>query len=387
MFISSDASIDLEPVWSGAEIYTDFALTTQDYPTNLEMSKRTNFTILNTCLFVQSNTSSLPWNDQHELMPYKTYLLYEQIMTAILVPIACLIGIPANFLNCIVFYQHGLQHRINVLLFSHSFTDLAFVSYIFAYMLDRFCFQLIGQYRNDGPIGVFMTNSGLHTFIGFSYASGFISTLIACERCLCIVKPFSVEGLLKTKTVCGLVCSATVILVSLHYILTERYKKVCVFDSTSKQFATIYFPSDFYARNTLLVNIMNGALYGFGLPFVYIVVTSVTTIITAFQLRTAVEWRLEEARTRKYSHKEVILTKMLISTSCLFIVCKSPDVIARIAPIIVPGLRVGGDLQNTFMAAIYLWMLVSVLNSAFNICIYYKMGSKFRRTARNLCGK
>lgn len=90
---------------------------------------------------------------------------------------------------------------------------------------------MIGQYNNYGPVGTFLTYSGLHTFQGFMYASDFLSILIASERCICIVKSFKVDWLLNTRNIGVFISFATVILVSAHYILSERYKIACVLDT------------------------------------------------------------------------------------------------------------------------------------------------------------
>lgn len=334
--------------------------------------------------FVPNDLSYLPWKNKNDLMSYDLFLQCEKILTAILIPVVCIVGIPANIINCIVFYKHGLRQRINFLLFSHSCTDLAYVCYQFLYMSDRFYSLVIGQYQTDGPIGQFMTNSGLHTFLGFTFASGFISTFIACERCLCIIRPFKGERFLKTKTVCGVVCSATVFLVCLHYISTERYKMLCVFDPDLQISGYVFFPSNFYVKNTLIVNIISGALFGIGLQSVFVIVTVVTTVVTAITLRLACAWRLE-VKMSKASQKEIPLTKMLIYTSCLFIACKSADTAIRITPLVVPGFRVGGRFQNTFMSSVFLYFFLSTVNATFNICIYFKMGSKYRSTFKYMC--
>lgn len=340
--------------------------------------------ITKNCHITSNSSSYLPWRNDKQLLSYENVLQGEKIVNCILTPIICLFGIAANVLNCVVFYKQGLRHRIHFLLFSHSCTDLVFSVYIFLFFSDRFYLHFISQYVGYGDMASLLTNSGLHTLYGFTYASGFLSTYIAIERCLCIVWPFSADWLMRTKNVCVIVCVATASLVCAHYIAAERYKIVCVYDVQSDVLVYTFFPSDFYVKHSFLVNIMTGVLYGLGLPSIFIVVTIITTIITAVHLQSAAQWS-QGARKQSAVMKEVFVTKMLISTSCLFIACKTPDILIRITPLFVPDFKIGGYFQNLFLTFVYIIMLTTGINASFNICIYFKMGSKYRQTLKSVC--
>lgn len=198
------------------------------------------------CRLYTSDLGFLPWRNKNSLLSYEMLLLSGRILTGILTPLICMFGIPANIINCIVFYKLGLRQRINFLLFSHACTDLAFDLYSFVLFSESFCSQFVGITLNFyGPLGTFMLNSGLNTLYGFAYASGFLSTLIACERCFCIVRPLMVTWFLQTNTVCVAVCVTITALVCLHYIPSERYKLLCVFDPTARIAVQTYYPSDF----------------------------------------------------------------------------------------------------------------------------------------------
>ena len=71
------------------------------------------------------------------------------------------------------------------------------------------------------------------------------------------------------------------------------------------------------------INYLDSMVYGVGLPGVVMVVVVVTTIVTTLRLRKAATWR-SESSSGTLSSREVALTKMLIGSSILFIVCVSP---------------------------------------------------------------
>ena len=68
---------------------------------------------------------------------------------------------------------------------------------------------------------------------------------------------------------------------------------------------------------------MDSVVYGLGLPGVVMVVVTVTTLVTTIRLRKAASWR-SESSSKVISSREVSLTKMLIGSSILFIICLSP---------------------------------------------------------------
>lgn len=333
----------------------------------------------NMCCAVVSNFSYVLLRNKRKITIFETLIMWQRIISGLLTPLISMFGITANILNCLVFYQHGLRQRVNLLLFSHSCTDLAYSVYIFISYCDNFYLLIIGQHNNDGPIGTFVANNGLHTFYGFNYASAFLSSVIASDRCLCVVRPFSAQKLLSTKHLAAIVCVGTSLLVCVHYVAAERYKIICAFDPLLEMEVYQHVPSDFYIKNTLIVNIITGTLYGLGLPLIFLAVTVIATIITVIYLKSAAEWRLK-AMKEHTTPKEVFVTKMLIATSCLFIACSSPDIVLRLTPLLLPDFRQGGRLQNGFTTCVYVITLIAAVHSCLNICIYFKMGSRYRAT-------
>ena len=77
--------------------------------------------------------------------------------------------------------------------------------------------------------------------------------------------------------------------------------------------------------------------------------------------------------------KEVALTRMLMATSVLFVLCLAPTLLVQLATFLVSELRYNGRYHNL---VVVLWALVSlckVLNSSLNFFVYYAMGSRSGR--------
>ena len=132
-------------------------------------------------------------------------------------------------------------------------------------------------------------------------------------------------------------------------------------------------------------------LYATALPAIFLVISVVTTAVTANKLRSAVKWRQQVTSSTSTATqntpagdskeiREIALTKMLIATSVLFVICMTPMLLVQLAMFLVPELRYGGLYHN--LTAV-VWSVISVfrcVNSSLNFFIYYRMGSRFRKT-------
>ena len=83
---------------------------------------------------------------------------------------------------------------------------------------------LAGKFTTYGPLLKFKNNQFGNFLYGFVYVSGFVTTLIACERWLCVSHPFTAKKLLKTKTAATIVVTAAVVIVGAFYIISDKYR-------------------------------------------------------------------------------------------------------------------------------------------------------------------
>ena len=71
----------------------------------------------------------IPWDNPDNLLSPEVEAFSERLKSAIVLPLLFLIGGPANVINMVVFYKHGLRERINVCLFALSLADELYLIY------------------------------------------------------------------------------------------------------------------------------------------------------------------------------------------------------------------------------------------------------------------
>lgn len=145
------------------------------------------------------------------------------------------------------------------------------------------------------------------------------------------------------------------------------------------------------------MDILDIFVYGTCLPGLFLLIIVITTVITVISLRSAVSKRhtmttandcqqQSSKSTASLSSKEVTVTRMLIGTSVLFIVCLTPNFVGQVATFIIPDLSLNGRFYNLKMVLWCLTSLLRVVNCSVNTCIYYTLGSRFRQVLHEMCG-
>ncbi|XP_070194100.1 probable G-protein coupled receptor frpr-1 [Littorina saxatilis] len=359
--------------------------TTSSSPTIFQTETQTTNSTLNGGGIEDGDQQSefLPWDNPDNVLSLDTQFTITQIMSLFIVTTSTL-GVVLNLLNCVVYAKLGLRDRINLLLFSLAVADGAVSVCMLLYTLEV-CSSLFldGGIQPHCPILSAVTNNGGATLYSFTYVSGFVSTLIACERCLCITFPFKAKRLLRTSTAGVVVLFATVVLFSLHYFISEKYKLRCEYVPSIRASVPVYFASQFYRDHSTFVDILNVIVFGSTLPFSFVIATTITTVVTAVKLRRAATWRQSTA-TVTMGTKDVALTKMLVAVSCLFVVCNLPNIMIRTTPLFMSEFRIGGKKQNLLLLCVSVLYCFNTLNSSLNFFFYYTMGSKFRATLRGM---
>ena len=71
----------------------------------------------------------VPWDNPDNLVSLDVEAFAERLKGAIVLPLLFLIGGPANVINMVVFYKHGLRERINLCLFALSLADELYLTH------------------------------------------------------------------------------------------------------------------------------------------------------------------------------------------------------------------------------------------------------------------
>ena len=142
----------------------------------------------------------------------------------------------------------------------------------------------------------------------------------------------------------------------------------------------------FYRDNKIAVDILIRLVYSTILTILFFVTTAVTTTITVVKLRQVVEWRQcsTSSVAATSSIKEIALTKTLVATSLLLIVCLAPTIMVQIASFVEPELYFTGRYYNLIYLLSIVMLFFQACNSSFNFFIYYNMSTRYRETLRDI---
>ncbi|KAK7505614.1 hypothetical protein BaRGS_00002885 [Batillaria attramentaria] len=329
-----------------------------------------------------------PWSNPDDIISQEVEYWVSMVTSAGLIPLLCLIGVPGNALSAAVFYRQGLRKRINLCLFSLALADVmvaVFYGYIYAEGAYR---EVTGSAAYFVPVFI--------GFTGFAWVSQFLSAVIASERCFCVVSPFRAQKVLKTSSMAVIIVVVSAILLGgMLAIIGPKHSAVCIYHPATNTTRDVIYVTDYYLAHKEIFDVIDVFIYSAAFPIVILTTVVITTVVTATKLQAASRWRQQSATAGMaieqpnynipaISTKELALTKMLIATSLLLIVCMTPTLLVQLATFMVPDLNKLGRYHNLM---IILWAGVTffrVLNSSLNFFVYYYMGSKFRETLKQV---
>ena len=142
----------------------------------------------------------------------------------------------------------------------------------------------------------------------------------------------------------------------------------------------------FYRDNKIAIDILFRLVYSTVLTMLFFVTIVVTTSITVVKLRRVVQWRQSSTSSAAAtsSIKEIALTKTLVATSVLFIVCLAPTIMVQIASFVEPEFYFTGRYYNLVYALQNVMAFFQASNSSFNFFIYNNMSTRYRETLRDI---
>ena len=333
----------------------------------------------------------LPWDNPDNIVSAEVEEMTRRLKDTLFLPILFLIGGPANVINMAVFYKQGLKDRVNLCLFALSLADELYLIQAMFLFGEQLQLQFTTKER-FGPMTIFMINKNLVGFYGFGWVSQIMSAIIASERCLCVLSPLRFQTLLKTKNMAIVITTVYLSVVGLYFFVAARYRIACVFDPTSDTVRYAEVAGEFYQNHEEIINYLDSFVFGIGISGAVSFVVTITTITTAMKIRQAALWRAgtsstSSSSTLTISPRELALTKMLIGNSVLFTVCLFPLSVLRVVWFALPDMDVGRRHHNFYMTIQWIEEIFSYVNSAFNIVVYYTMGSRYRDTLWEIFGR
>ncbi|KAK7504026.1 hypothetical protein BaRGS_00004758 [Batillaria attramentaria] len=330
-------------------------------------------------------TDFVPWNNPDNIISKQVVHEFDRIVHAVCLPILFLVSVVTNPLNMAVAYKHGLRERINLCIFSLAFLDMAYFINVVSFIGDGIYRLGLGSVGDDvGKSSEFFIRNRLLIFFALKFASDFVTTVIACERCLCVMSPLRSKTMMETKTLAIIIVVGCVILVVGYFPVGMRWSIACIHDVATNTSATRIFPSKFYLSNRELVDLLDSVLFGFVLPIVMVTTVSTTTVVTVVRLFKMAAWRGKTSTAASLSPGEIGLTRVLVGTSILFIVCSVPSLLRRVLMLAIADFSLAGRFRNLYDFWGFLELLMVYINSSFNFFVYVSLGSRFRETLKEM---
>ncbi|XP_076468959.1 uncharacterized protein LOC143299559 [Babylonia areolata] len=330
------------------------------------------------CLIFETGDGGfVPWNNPDNIFSQEAERTID-IVVDLLALCLFFLSFPCNILNMIVFWKHGIKERINLCLFCLSLADFTHMFISFFFNVDR----LYTPFTEIGPVFEFILNHHMVGLRTFGWLSGFISVLIACERCLCVVSPLRSQTILKTKTTAVIIVMAVIPIGTGYILLGLRWSWACVLELETNATYRILYTGRLYAENKEMLDVL-ALILGLIQPSIYISVVMTTTIVTSVKLKQMVSWRQITSSTT-LSSREVALTRTLIAISILYLVCSLPIMVTGSMTMFVKEFTLDGRYYNVSKSCVSFFELASYINATFNFFVYCFLGSKYRQTLREL---
>lgn len=313
---------------------------------------------------------------------YELLQIIELVCCVLILLPSCVIGIPTNIINCLVFWRQGIGERMNLCLFSLALVDFLYLTIVFTgypiSSLIRFHDKQLGDRYLVESLSTLMS-----VLYGLRATSGFVGVVIAVERCLCIVFPLRSSIFIQTKNM-GKMIITSFFVFQLSYLPYSLLFKVTLMAGKTGQRWQLT-PSQFYLDNKIVLEEVVGKLLDLVIPGIFFLILVVMTTVTVVKLKAAMKWRQTATRVTRAGHdQQAALTVMLLVVSVVYIATMMPYVVCNIVNNFLPDPY--GASYVTFSFFNNVSHHLTPTNSAFHIFIYYSRSSRFRETLRNMFG-
>ncbi|KAK6985659.1 G-protein coupled receptor 139 [Biomphalaria glabrata] len=304
-------------------------------------------------------------------------MLIYNINAGFLMGVISMFGLLSNIINICVFVQQGFRDKFNISLLALAVSD---IGTLLSSLIYSVCSSpLLGS--ASLPVDLFEVQNWIGGFPRgtFSRITNCVTTYITFERCICVVFPIKVKGLITARVTVVtlvfiyLVMASTIIPPYLGLVVTWRFDSFSNRTILSMPFET----NDGYAYIIAIANV-----HSFIQLVTYALIIA-CTIVLAEELRKQSKWRLKAAQSNdissKVARKKVNKTiRMIASMAVIYIVCYSTSVFQLVFCAVVP------DYPWTMYAMYWIVFSFAILmesvNSSVGIFLYYTMSAKFRIT-------
>ena len=343
--------------------------------------------------FFSQNLSELPTGSKD--MSSKSFSLFLETISYIIIPF-CASGIFGNILVVITYSKMGFSDSINISYSALAITDILGLLFL---TWTAICF-IPALSNSDIP---FVANHLVNPTGGaiydiFNGIAAWVTAYISLERCLCVVFPLKIKIIVTRKK------TLFVILTIYAFIGVPL---LCA-NFLLHQFESIFDPE----RNRTVVTVkyhhdsVGNALYSFVYFYKFaisnltsLVIILICSSVLAIHLRRSASFRLKASaqptnqmgsslscdhRTRRKYLSDMRVSKIVLTIASVSILLGCLNATRTLTAVLWPDFRPTRDYSDIFRFVSKLISLLYLVNTNVNLFIYYKMGTKFRRTLRQI---
>lgn len=296
----------------------------------------------------------------------------------------CTFGLVSNTVNTIVFAKQGFQETINVSLFAIAISDLASVATL---LWVGICLNPLLKTANTPFIP-----ENIHYITGeWPHAisvriSGWLTTIVTVERCLCIIFPLKVKRIVTLTRIKGLVVAVFIVVIasmSPNFYFTRLVWEF--FPEENRTFLVQAYTDDKEEIDSIAI------YFHSTVPslFQFFVISTATAILVV-NLQRQSKWRQKASaagnqdKDQQTAMKDKKVVKLVITVAVVFIACLLPHVVAIFYASLDPEFSLMGKRKNFFKITGAFVLTLEAINSSVNIFIYYTMSSKYKLIFRNM---
>ncbi|KAI8772720.1 growth hormone secretagogue receptor type 1 [Biomphalaria glabrata] len=294
-----------------------------------------------------------------------------------LLAIVSLFGLLFNAINICVFVKQGFRDKVNISLFALAVSDIGTLlsSLIYSVSINPLLISAglpVSLYELQGVVAAFPRAT-------FSRITNCVTTYITFERCMCVVFPIKVKGIITARvtavTLVFIYLAVASTLIPLYLGLVVRWRFDPFYNRTilGMTFEFNNGPADINAVLNLHSSIQLASF----------ILISLFTSVLAGELRKQSKWRQQAAQTNDISSrvakKRVSKTiRMIAVMAAIYIVCYSLTVFHLIYNAVEPAYR--STLFAIYSSVLSFAILMESVNSSIGIFLYYTMSAKYRIT-------
>ena len=323
-----------------------------------------------------------------DFIPNNVFSLFMQSTSWIMV-CAATFGFGGNVLIIVTYAKIGLSESINIHYLSLGVSDALFVLFL---TWNGIC-SIPSFADSDIPFlsREFMVPTGGHTSAIFQKTTSWITAFISLERCLCVVFPLKIKTIVnRRRTIISIVLIFFASVLPLTSITFYTYVFEIKFDAVrNKSLLGARYRKSPLSDALTNVNYIYKLVFLNTIPFAVIILSAV---VLAFQLHRSASWRLrtsgeslgsDEKAHKKYA-KDLAIAKTVLAIAVASIILGTLNNSRYLVAIFWPEFHSRGTQAKLFLLVARLMFLLSFANSSINFIIYYRMGTRFRITVRQL---